>query len=1843
MNYMNKRQFIILLLILLFIGSYLTPFLVNQPQVRPLSDSEENEITQNTISYGERDENIFDVFYPESYYHTSPYTTLVQSGGDLAYLQYDDSRYIEFTIYYDVPFSSHTPRAQPAFASSDAGTVDSGSSSSDPTSNAQDATYNWISSESGSTEASIMMNFPDLPIDESLRSIEYPLYASMSVKWRLDWAESTADGTYDADRYHIYVYFYDWTDGNYDMWYDSGSVSDTFHGFVYQSALPKSSVDGQTAYWLEHDEWTGVKGSFSKNYISENGVVKFYIKVYRYAVDDDPDDFQLSIDFIRLTVGRDLTSSSADKVIDKLGFSFTLSDESDVAKLHYDYSVSYESDSHYDSSSIVTTVYAVGLGGNKQVSDGEDVTPFVDYGVFRAYFEFTSSAMLLPSYIKIIVTIDQFAVEQAYAKFVNPTTGESRVTFYNQRGDVIPFEKFHTYKASMPSKLIQYAPDINDDDLIAWFRFNENTGTSTYDWKNGYEGTISGASWATGYIGKALEFDGSDDYVDIPDNLPITPTLFSIEFWFKPNGENGDSSYTTQALVDLRGQYHIWVAWVEPSDGTNPNSVRFEISDGSNYPNLYSNTECVPGQWYHVVAVYDGSEMRLYINGRLDIKTSTTITPQTMDYDSLIGKDYRLDLDRLWFYGIIDEVRIYNCVLSPEEVWWHYALVFYYDGYQDLLGRDTTYFSGEYVSGVFGYATRLDGINDYILYNDDDGLDLCSEFTIISFVSVEGYPSVVGHILRKLGGGSGYFVRVTTTGEFEAKLWSGGTKVADVCTSGANMGTDRWCLLVVTYSFDTLKLYVNGELKGTGTSSDTIGSTSKGLYLGTSEVLDEFFEGKEDEVIILRDSLPPEMVSHFWNFTQHYLGGYYVDEEFRATWDIEQDSPSGASDGLAVSGADTSGWTYGGSSGYTSRSISSDGDNIVLHGEYPEDGKSGYIFFIKPVSDVDLEDYPFLEIRWRGDSNTTTGAMHRIACYVSNGTSKKWVWVLSDPTEGDFGWMIDRFNLWEKVQEYLGTDQYHYLEQIIIGQYEITDGAVSMDTYIDWLRVYKISSSATPYSIQNLDSRAWVASIGGVLEFSGYFDEDGTLERIYFDIDVPDIDITPDLYVQFRVKGYVMYGVFRDELPNLVQYIRYYSDWTVVTLRPYDFGWEGNKLTSIRIGIYDDFDQVGPLSGQQSGYFDYIRIGYVQEQIADTSWQAVLDNVYQHPKNSYVWFNITDRFGNQLIYEPRYYAEFQEFTLPVYSWKIRNQHHNFVHIELTQSGTSNSWSEWLAPYEVAEYLLYAGSYNLRLTYTNGTYVDYDISVSTDTYFLITGDTLWDVMNGISNLNGTLAGINGTVNIINARVVNIDGNLTIINANIGTLNTTINAINSTVNVMNSTVNSIYVDILQINDTLLIMNATINTVSGNVTIINATVNEIRQTTTLINSTVNLINSTMSDVYAYTIEINGTIGQLNVTVARIDDNVQVIYEIDTPFWLRAYDMSFTDRYLVFKVITNWRNGTVYVYDNGTLVDIISEGSFMIPRSYAYGWHNITLVISSGEYNITVYDQYVVSSVFGDMRILFFTSGGRLIPFDTFVVYVDGERTYVDTLYVNMSATFNVTVLDRFGYRVHSEIVNYSREVAIIIDVNTVKIMSSADDTYYHLYITREGYNASWHEFIGPYEIAKYYLYDGNYTIRLISSNGSVVVFNVEITEDKFYLVKGYTLYDVYTKTEIISSDVQSLSDKFAVVESLVGQLEQMESGFKIIVVIFVILIIASLIYKAVTHGKEEETKPVYAPVTSAYPVVVPQAQGKRASPVRKKKEQPATEVVVPLRFKDANFQKVYESFEKGKVTLHGKRKRF
>jgi hypothetical protein len=202
----------------------------------------------------------------------------------------------------------------------------------------------------------------------------------------------------------------------------------------------------------------------------------------------------------------------------------------------------------------------------------------------------------------------------------------------------------------------------NQAGLVAYYEFE---GTYNDSSGNGLGGTAMGnPTFVAGKVGQAINLDGLSDFVEITGYKGVV-------------GDGNDTPpWTVTAWVRTNGNGEV-VGWGSTGNG---NRMEFRIDAGRTRAeggggNTQGNTSINDGGWHHIAvtvqanSVYS-SGIDLWSDGQLDTRSNTDPDPwhPTANFDVKIG--IRYDGSGREFTGEIDDVRIYNRVLTEEEIAW---------------------------------------------------------------------------------------------------------------------------------------------------------------------------------------------------------------------------------------------------------------------------------------------------------------------------------------------------------------------------------------------------------------------------------------------------------------------------------------------------------------------------------------------------------------------------------------------------------------------------------------------------------------------------------------------------------------------------------------------------------------------------------------------------------------------------------------------------------------------------------------------------------------------------------------------------------------------------------------------------------------------------------------------------------------------------------------------------------------------------------------------------------------------------------------------------------------------
>ena len=253
---------------------------------------------------------------------------------------------------------------------------------------------------------------------------------------------------------------------------------------------------------------------------------------------------------------------------------------------------------------------------------------------------------------------------------------ENRLTVVNKDGSGVTTFYYDAagqrVKTIEPDGTVIYTPFPGYEEEVTsegyHWAFDEGSGTTASDSSfNNNDGTLQGSQWTTGYYGQALDFDGSNDYVQFDGSIDVVGGL-TVSAWVKPE----QLPTGLGRLVVSTYRYSNQTGWYLGDTYGNTDHFPFGVMDEAGvhrttayngFFNQYLN------QWVHVTGVFrPGEALELYINGQLAVSSTSNIPDQiTPSQNFKIGARADNTTQGHWD-GQIDEVRIIPRALDATEI-----------------------------------------------------------------------------------------------------------------------------------------------------------------------------------------------------------------------------------------------------------------------------------------------------------------------------------------------------------------------------------------------------------------------------------------------------------------------------------------------------------------------------------------------------------------------------------------------------------------------------------------------------------------------------------------------------------------------------------------------------------------------------------------------------------------------------------------------------------------------------------------------------------------------------------------------------------------------------------------------------------------------------------------------------------------------------------------------------------------------------------------------------------------------------------------------------------------------
>ncbi|MEM9567992.1 MAG: LamG-like jellyroll fold domain-containing protein, partial [Cyanobacteria bacterium P01_E01_bin.34] len=374
-----------------------------------------------------------------------------------------------------------------------------------------------------------------------------------------------------------------------------------------------------------------------------------------------------------------------------------------------------------------------------------------------------------------------------------------------------------------------------------------------------------------GDLAQVLSLDGTNDYVRVTSSTSLdlsTTGTFTLESQLYSTATDNDFygilGYASGALEDRYPS--MWVR--------NKTGIHFGFGDGVNWYHHTVDNVLTEGAWNHVATTFDGTSLKLYVNGQEKFSTDAYAgkTPNATQQLE-IGK-----ADSFLFEGQLDNVGVWNVARTAAEIQESMnggmtgaedGLVSYWtfdedtisnNQVSDLSGTGNTGIpnNGQVDSGVddapisgnFGQTLSLDGTNDYVKIATSTSLDLSTtgtytlESQLYSTATDNNFYGILGYASGALEDRyPGMWIRNKTGIHFgfgDGVNWYHHT-VDNVLTEGA------WNHVATTFDGTSLKLYVNGQEKfSTDAYAGKTPNATQQFEIGKADSF--FFEGQLDNV-----------------------------------------------------------------------------------------------------------------------------------------------------------------------------------------------------------------------------------------------------------------------------------------------------------------------------------------------------------------------------------------------------------------------------------------------------------------------------------------------------------------------------------------------------------------------------------------------------------------------------------------------------------------------------------------------------------------------------------------------------------------------------------------------------------------------------------------------------------------------------------------------------------------------------------------------------------------------------------------------------------------------------------
>ncbi|MFH1426023.1 MAG: LamG domain-containing protein [Candidatus Kerfeldbacteria bacterium] len=364
---------------------------------------------------------------------------------------------------------------------------------------------------------------------------------------------------------------------------------------------------------------------------------------------------------------------------------------------------------------------------------------------------------------------------------------------------------------------------------------------------------VARSSAQSKYGGFSALFNASGDYLSMPasSDWDFSGGDFTIDFWFYLN-----LAGIQQTLINS------WVNYLDPDNWhiyiTTANRLAFFSHGYTGDAGVVGTHDVTPDAWHHVAYVYDGTNVKTYLDGVLDASDGTA-PGSNSDQAIVIGiNDANKSTQPL--YGYLDEVRLSKGIARWTS-----------DFTPPVLAAGNV----SWPAGTLNNALSFDGTNNWVTVPGDSSLDITSNLTVEGWI----YPTDLtqdGMIASKewcdASSNYAYSLGYNANGKLQFISDDSGdcASVDEYTSDNIVLTEDEWNHVAAVHTNSSVTLYVNGTaVAGSFTegAAGAIQTNDEPLRLGVNKAAsgyDSFFVGSMDEVDVFSRALTAgEIEDHY--------------------------------------------------------------------------------------------------------------------------------------------------------------------------------------------------------------------------------------------------------------------------------------------------------------------------------------------------------------------------------------------------------------------------------------------------------------------------------------------------------------------------------------------------------------------------------------------------------------------------------------------------------------------------------------------------------------------------------------------------------------------------------------------------------------------------------------------------------------------------------------------------------------------------------------------------------------------------------------------------------------------